>query len=63
MPCAAEVIYRVPFDTLVLHFLAFAHLAFWAAAIRARPSGLIFLRFRVETFPSLRGSPRFSGGM
>jgi hypothetical protein len=42
---------------------AFAHLAFWAAAILARPSALIFLRAGFDTAVSfeLTGRPRFAG--
>ena len=41
--------------------LAFAHLAFCAAAILARPSALTFLRFRAATGRVVRGNPRLSG--
>jgi hypothetical protein len=46
-------------------FLAFAHLAFCAAAIRARPSALIFLRGAlvvVVAFEAI-GRPRFTGAV
>jgi hypothetical protein len=46
-------------------FLAFAHLAFCAATIRARPSALIFLRGAlvvVEAFEAI-GRPRFTGAV
>lgn len=45
------------------HLFAFAHLAFCAAAILARPSGLIFLRFRGRSDSSLGGIPRFRGAI
>jgi hypothetical protein len=46
-------------------FLAFAHLAFCAAAILARPSALIFLRrgLVVVVAVELIGRPRFTGAV
>ena len=44
------------------HFFAFAHLAFCAAAILARPSALIFLRgLFVVGWADPNGRPRFAG--
>jgi len=40
-----------------------AHLAFWAAAIRALPSALIFLRWGLAADFELTGLPRFGEGV
>ena len=46
------------------HFrFVFAQRALCAAAIRARPSALIVLRFRVEPAVCLVGNPRFNGAV